>query len=64
METLNHEKLKAAMIAAGVGVNTLADSAGITPCHISNLIKSDCAVRLPTLAKIAKALNVPAQSLL
>lgn len=64
MEKINRQKLKNAMLRANVGVVTLAKMANITQSHISKLLRKDCQVRLPTVGKIAKALQVDATNLL
>lgn len=64
MEKMSKNKLKAAMIVAGVGVKRLAQMADVQPATISRFLKSDSLIRLPTLSKISKALGVNAQDLI
>lgn len=64
MEKLSKTKLKAAMIAACVGVNQLAKKADVQPATVSKFLKADSPIRLPTLGKISKALGVSAQDLI
>lgn len=64
MEKLNSKALRDAMIANCVGVSDLARLAGVTAVTITNLLKGDSPARLPTISKLAKALNIDAQSLL
>lgn len=61
---MSKSKLKAAMIAACVGVNQLAQRAEIQPATVSKFLKADSPIRLPTLGKISKALGVSAQDLI
>ena len=64
MEFLSKQKLRNAMLAKGVGVSQLAEKAGLQPLTVTKLLKGDCPCRLPTISKLAKALNIPAQDLL
>ena len=50
--------VQAAMLRLGVGVRELAESAQIPTKTISALHRRDKPVFLPTLARLAKALNV------
>ena len=65
MERISRQKLKNAMINACIGVNALSAATGLTQCLISKFLKDDYStVRLPTLSKLAKVLNVPAMDLI
>ena len=65
MEKISKQKLKAAMLAAGIGAKTLAESAGLSQCLISKFLKDDYStVRLPTLSRLSKVLGVPANDLI
>ena len=65
MERISKQKLKFAMINAGVGVKELSRQAGITQCLVSKFLKDDYStVRLPTITKLSKALGVPATDLI
>ena len=53
------------MIAAGLGTKKLAELTGLTQPLISRFFKNEYStVRLPTLSKLSKALNVPADDLI
>ena len=52
------EKLKAARSAKGLSQEQLADLAGIHRTHVSLIERSRRSVRLETLERLAKALNV------
>ncbi len=64
MERLSSKALRDVMIAKCFGVTDLASRAGLTPVIVSKLLKSDSTCRLPTLSKLAKALQVDATKLL
>ena len=64
MEVLNSKKIRDLMIEKAMGVNQLAALAEMTPATISKLLKSDSPCRLPTIARIAKALQIEPQTLL
>ena len=55
---INSAAVQAAMLRLGVGVTELAKIAEIPPKTISALHRRDKPVFLPTLARLAKALNV------
>ena len=54
----------AAMLRLGVGVTELAELARIPPKTISTLHRKDKAVFLPTLSRLAKALDVEPYTLI
>lgn len=62
--TVNSSAVQAAMLDIGVGVNELAKRARISAKTICGLHRKDKRVFIPTLAKLARALGVPAQSLI
>ena len=64
MDVLSSAKLKAAMLDSAIGVTALAKKAVLSPAIVSKLLKKDSAVRLPTVAKISRALGVDAEDLL
>lgn len=64
MTTVNSSAVQAAMLDIGVGVNELAKRARISAKTISELHRKDTRVFIPTLARLAKALQVPPQSLI
>lgn len=64
MTKIDVENLKLAMINAGVGTTKLAEMAGVAYCSISLILKGNSNVRLPTISKLAKALNVDPKFLL
>lgn len=65
MEKISRRKLKSAMINAGLGVTALSKAAGITQCLVSKFLKDDYStVQLPTITKLSRALNVPADDLI
>ena len=64
MERLSKTKLKAAMIDACVGVNQLAQMADLQPATVSKFLKADLPIRLPTLGKLSRALNISANDLI
>ena len=65
MERLSKTKLKAAMIDACVGVNQLAQMADVQPATVSKFLKADdLPIRLPTLGKLSRALNISANDLI
>lgn len=65
MERISKQKLKSVMIAAGLGTKKLAELTGLTQPLISRFLKNEYStVRLPTLSKLSKALNVSAQDLI
>ena len=55
--------VQAAMLRLGVGVTELAELARIPPKTVSTLHRKDKAVFLPTLARLAKALQVEPMTL-
>lgn len=55
--------VQAAMLRLGVGVTELAELARIPPKTISTLHRRDKPVFLPTLARLAKALQVEPMTL-
>ncbi len=64
MDKISSKKLKTAMLENCIGTLELAQSANIQPATISKFLKSDSPARLPTIAKICRALNVqPAEIL-
>ena len=65
MEKISKQKLKAAMLDTGMGVKELSRQAGITQCLVSKFLKDDYStVRLPTITKLSRALNIPAVDLI
>ena len=64
MEILSSKKIRDLMIEKAMGVNQLAALAEMTPATISKLLKADSPCRLPTISKLAKALNIPAKVLM
>ena len=65
METMSVKALKGAMILAGFGVSELSKRAEIQQPLISKWLKREkVSVRLPTLSKISRALNVSADDLI
>ena len=64
MEIISKTKLRDAMLAKCIGVSDLARLADVTAVTISNLLKGDTPCRLPTISKLAQALNIPAKDLL
>ena len=64
MEVISREKLKKAMIRKCIGVSALAKAANVQNKIISHFLKDDSKIRLSTLGKICKALDVqPAEIL-
>lgn len=55
---IDSRAVQAAMLRLGVGVYELAELARIPPKTISALHRKDKAVFLPTLSRLAKALQV------
>lgn len=64
MVKISTARLQKAMIENCVGVLELSRRAKIQAGIISRLLKKDSAIRLPTLGKISKALNISADDLL
>ena len=64
MEILSSKKIRDLMIEKAMGVNQLAEMAQMTPATISKLLKADSPCRLPTIARISKALQTEPQTLL
>ena len=64
MEIISKTKLRDAMLAKCIGVSDLARLADVTAVTISNLLKADSPCRLPTIARISKALQIKPQTLL
>lgn len=64
MEKIDVENLKMAMINAGVGIKKLAELSGVTSSCISLILNGKNNVQLPTVSKLAKALNVDPKFLL
>lgn len=65
METVNSRTLRDLMIERNIGVLQLANMAGLTATSVSKILsQKNPLCRLPTIGRIAKALNVDAQSLL
>ena len=58
MMMIDSGAVQAAMLRLGVGVTELAELARIPPKTISALHRKDKAVFLPTLSRLAKALQV------
>ena len=58
MDTLNSTALKKIMIEQGIGVSELATKINSRPTTVGEYIKADSKVRIPTLKKLADALNV------
>ena len=61
---IDSRAVQAAMLRLGVGVYELAELARIPPKTISVLHRKDKAVLLPTLSRLAKALQVEPQTLI
>ena len=55
---LNSAAVRSAMLRKAVGVTKLAELSQIPPRIVSRAHRKDVAVRVPTLAKLAKALQV------
>lgn len=53
-------KLRALILARGCSIKTLADSAGLNPSTVTKMIEDEGnkPIRIKTLGKIARALNV------
>ena len=64
MDTLNSTALKKIMIEQGIGVSELAVKAKTKPHIIGAYLKANQKVRIPTLKKLADALNVDPFSLI
>lgn len=65
MECIRVKNLKNAMLAANVGVCELAKLANLQQCLVSRWLKKEkISVRLPTLAKLSRALGVNADNLI
>ena len=60
---IDSRAVQAAMLRLGVGVYELAELARIPPKTISTLHRKDKAVFLPTLSRLAKALQVEPMTL-
>ena len=60
---INSSAVQAAMLRLGVGVTKLAELANIPPKTISTLHRRDKPVYLPTLSRLAKALQVEPMTL-
>lgn len=63
MMMIDSGAVQAAMLRLGVGVTELAELARIPPKTISTLHRRDKPVFLPTLARLAKALQVEPMTL-
>lgn len=63
MMIINAAAVQAAMLKLGVGVMKLAELAKIPPKTISALHRRDKPVYMPTLARLAKALQVEPMTL-
>lgn len=62
---IDKEKLKSAMISNNMNMSKLAEESKVSKSQISRLIKEDTKmIRLDTLGKIAKALDVDYKELL
>lgn len=62
---IDKEKLKSAMINNNMNMSKLAEESKVSKSQISRLIKEDTkTIRLDTLGKIAKALDVDYKELL
>ena len=64
MAKISQKNLQAAMIDKCIGILELAKRAGLQPAIVGRLLKKNSNVHLPTLAKISKALDVPADDLI
>ena len=64
MEIIDSQKLKFAMIHNSIGVNPLARMANIQAKIISKFLKSNSRIRLSTLGKLSRALNISANDLI
>ena len=62
--TVNSSAVQAAMLDIGVGVYELAERAKIPTNTVSVLHRKDTRVRIPTLSRLARALQVEPQSLI
>ena len=64
MEKISKIKLRDAMFAACVGVIQLAQMANIRPATVTKFLKNDSRIRLSTLGKISRALNISPEDLI
>lgn len=64
MATINSSAVQERMLELGVGVIELSELARIPAKTISALHRKDTRVFIPTLARLAKALQVPPQTLI
>lgn len=64
MVTLNSSAVQAEMLNLGVGVRELAERAKIPANTVSVLHRKDTRVFLPTLSRLARALQVEPQTLI
>ena len=64
MEKISKIKLRDAMIAACVGVNQLARMANVNVHTIIKFLKSNSKIRLSTLGKLSRALNISPEDLI
>ena len=64
MELIISSKLKSAMLKVGVGTIELSRNAKVTPSTVSRFLRKDSPVRIPTLSRLAKALNTDADNLI
>ena len=64
MEKISKIKLRDAMIAACVGVSQLARMANVKAHTIIKFLKNDSKIRLSTLGKISRALNISPEDLI
>lgn len=58
MNVVNSQAVRNAMLARCIGVAELAKMAGLQPSIISKILRRDSTCRLPTIAKICKALQI------
>lgn len=64
MLMIDSQAVQAAMLRLGIGVSKLAKLARIPPKTISTLHRKDKAVFMPTISRLAKALQVEPHSLI
>ena len=64
MEVLNSQKLKNLMIFKCMSISQLAKLANVQETIIAKFLKSDAKIRLSTLGKICKALDIQPTAIL
>ena len=58
MPIISARKLRNAMLRQGLTVSTCAIKAGLSPSHVSNLLKGDKTAQFSTITKLAKLFGV------